>query len=118
MDNHCHLLIETPEANLQEEMPQLNGIYTQKLNRRHARVGHVFQGRYKAVLIDRDSYLLELCRYIVLNPVRANMVQEVSQYPWSSYQATLGTSTIPDRLQTEWLLRQFGKRKSLALYDA
>lgn len=114
MDNHYHLLIEMPEANLQEGMRQLNGVYTQKLNRRHARVGHVFQGRYKAILIDRDSYLLELCRYIVLNPVRANMVQEVSQYPWSSYQATLGTSTSPDWLQTEWLLSQFGKRKSIA----
>ena len=70
MDNHFHLLIETPKPNLSLGMRQLNGVYTQRFNRRHKRVGHLFQGRFKAILVERDSYLLELARYIVLNPVR------------------------------------------------
>ena len=74
MSNHYHLLIETPDSNLAMGMRQLNGVYTQRFNRRHARVGHVFQGRYKAIIVQKDSYLLELARYIVLNPVRARMV--------------------------------------------
>ena len=72
MDNHYHLLIETPTAGLSQGMRQINSTYTQSFNRRHGRVGHVLQGRYKAIIIERDSYLLELSRYIVLNPVRAN----------------------------------------------
>ena len=71
MDNHYHVLIETPEPNLVRGMRRLNGVYTQSLNRRHGRVGHVFQGRYKAILVDKENYLLELCRYIVLNPTPA-----------------------------------------------
>lgn len=114
MDNHYHLLIETPDANLQEGMRQLNGIYTQKFNRLHARVGHVFQGRYKAILVERDSYLLELCRYIVLNPVRAKMVQEAGQFSWSSYQATAGQIACPKWLETDWLLSQLSVRKTTA----
>ena len=70
MENHYHLLIETPRANLSLGMRQLNGIYTQTFNRRHHRVGHLFQGRFRAILVEKESYLLELCRYIVLNPVR------------------------------------------------
>jgi REP element-mobilizing transposase RayT/predicted RNase H-like HicB family nuclease len=87
MDNHYHLLVETPEGNLSFEMRQLNGIYTLRFNRRHGRIGHVFQGRFKAILVERESYLLELCRYVVLNPVRAGMVANAAQYPWSSYPA-------------------------------
>ena len=82
MDNHYHLLVETPDANLSKGMRQLNGMYTQIFNRAHHRVGHVFQGRYKAILIDKDSYLLELSRYIVLNPVRARMVRSAEEWPW------------------------------------
>ena len=70
MSNHYHLLLETPEANLATGMRQLNGVYTQRFNRAHGRVGHVFQDRYKAILVERDSYLLELARYVVLNPLR------------------------------------------------
>ncbi|MGR9108113.1 MAG: transposase, partial [Gammaproteobacteria bacterium] len=73
MTNDYHLLIETPEANLARGMRQLNGVFTQASNRRHRRGGHLFQGRYKAILVDKDNYLLELVRYIVLNPVRAHM---------------------------------------------
>ena len=71
MDNHYHAIIETLDGNLSEGMRQLNGIYTQAFNRRHKRVGHVFQGRYKSILIQKESHLLEVCRYVVLNPVRA-----------------------------------------------
>ncbi|MBD3670659.1 MAG: transposase [Gammaproteobacteria bacterium] len=72
MSNHYHLLLETPDGNLSQGMRQLNGVYTQQFNRTHERVGHVFQGRYKAIIVQKDSYLLELSRYIVLNPVRAS----------------------------------------------
>lgn len=108
MSDHYHLLIETPEANLVSGMRRFNGVYTQSFNRRHERVGHVFQGRYKAILVDKDSYALELCRYIVLNPVRAGMVRQPEDWRWSSYSATAGPSTAPDWLDVGWLLRQFG----------
>jgi REP element-mobilizing transposase RayT len=115
MDNHYHLLVETPEANLAKGMRQLNGEYTQTFNRAHRRVGHVFQGRYKAILIDKDSYLLELARYIVLNPVRAGMVRSAREWPWSSYRATVGQQAKPSWLNTEGLLAGFGRRKSKAI---
>ena len=95
MDNHYHLLIETPDGNLSKGMRQLNGVYTQYSNRRHRRVGHLFQGRYKAILIDGDSYLLELARYVVLNPVRAGMVKGPGEWPWSSYLAMVGKQSSP-----------------------
>jgi glycosyltransferase involved in cell wall biosynthesis len=79
MSNHYHILIETPESNLSLGMRQLNGGYTQRFNKRHNRVGHVFQGRFKGILVDKESYLLELARYIVLNPVRAKMVRKAQQ---------------------------------------
>ena len=80
MDNHYHLLLETPDPNLSRGMRQLNGVYTQRFNRRHGRVGHVLQGRFKAILVDRDGYLLELARYLVLNPVRAGRVKDPGRY--------------------------------------
>ena len=85
MSNHYHLLIETPDSNLSKGMRQLNGVYTQRFNRKHQRVGHVFQGRYKAILVEKDAYLLELARYMVLNPVRAQMVRSAKDWPWSSF---------------------------------
>ena len=85
MDNHIHLLIDTPQPNLSRGMRQLNGVYTQRFNRRHRRVGHLFQGRFQAILVEKEGYLLELARYIVLNPVRAKMVKTPERYPWSSY---------------------------------
>ncbi|CAK0747964.1 transposase [Gammaproteobacteria bacterium] len=112
MDNHYHLLIETPDGNLSTGMRQLNGIYTQRFNRRHRRVGHVFQGRFNAILVERDSYLLELCRYVVLNPVRAGMVSEVAQYAWSSYPAMMGDVATPQWLHTDWLLGCFGSGRA------
>ena len=115
MSNHYHLLIETPDANLSKGMRQLNGLYTQTYNRAHGRVGHVFQGRYKAILVEKENYLLELSRYIVLNPVRAGMVRSVRDWPWSSYRATVGQVKGSKCLNVDWLLGTFGKRKSDAV---
>ena len=112
MSNHYHLIVETPEGNLSAGMRQLNGVYTQLVNRRHGRVGHVFQGRYKAIIVDRDSYLLELCRYVVLNPVRAGMVKHVRQWKWSAYHATIDRDARPDWLHVDWLLSQFGHQRA------
>lgn len=114
MDNHFHLVVETPEANLSKAMRQLNGVYTQAFNRRHGRVGHVLQGRFKAIIVDRDSYLVELCRYVVLNPVRAKITRKADTYPWSSYQATAGLVPTPPFLTVDWLLSQFGKQRASA----
>ena len=114
MGNHYHLMIETPEGNLTKGMRQLNGVFTQWSNRRHKRSGHVFQGRYKAILVDRDSYFLELARYIVLNPVRAAMVKHPKQWQWSSYGATSGTAETLAWVTTDDLLAQFSKRRAAA----
>jgi len=108
MTNHFHLLLETPDANLSKAMRQFNSVYTQAFNRRHGRVGHVLQGRFKSIVVDRDAYLLELCRYIVLNPVRAGMVKEPDKYAWSSYRATAGLAKKPTFLAVDWILEQFG----------
>ena len=115
MDNHYHLLIETPEGNLSRGMRQLNGIYTQAYNRRHNRVGHIFQGRFKAILVEKESYLLELCRYVVLNPVRARTVEKAEDWGWSSYRATAGMSKAVPFLTIDWILGQFGDKKGHAV---
>jgi REP-associated tyrosine transposase len=115
MSNHYHLLIETPDGNLSKGMRQLNGVYTQRFNRCHKRVGHVFQGRYKSIIVQKESYLVELARYIVLNPVRAQMVRSAKDWSWSSYRATSGQTKGPDWLSTDWLLSAFGRRKSNAM---
>jgi putative transposase len=117
MGNHYHLLIETPEPNLVAGMRRLNGVYTQAFNRRHARVGHVFQGRYKSIVVDKDSYGLELCRYIVLNPLRARMVKRVHDWAWSSYCATAGQTSALGWLDVHWVLGQFGGRHPRAAYE-
>ena len=114
MGNHYHLVIETLEGNLAKGMRHLNGVYTQLSNRRHGRVGHLFQGRYKAILIDKDAYWLEVSRYVVLNPVRAGMAKEPGGWPWSSYNATVGTNSAPTWLKVDVLLEQFGQKRSVA----
>ncbi|MDF0676365.1 MAG: transposase [Nitrospira sp.] len=114
MDNHFHLVVETPKANLSKAMRQLNGVYTQSFNRRHGRVGHVSQGRFKAIVVDRDSYLLELCRYVVLNPVRVRRTRKAGTYFWSSHQATAGLVPVPSWLTVDWLLSQFGHQRAAA----
>lgn len=114
MTNHYHLLVETPDANLSKGMRQLNGTFTQAINRKHKRVGHLFQGRYKAILVDKDAYLLELSRYIVLNPTRANMVQALDDWPWSSWRAVMGIAASPSWLATDALLSMFSKQRKTA----
>jgi hypothetical protein len=114
MTKHYHLLIETPDGNLSIGMRQLNGVYAQLFNKRYGRTGHLFQGRYKAILIQKDSHLIEVCRYVVLNPVRAKMVEKPEKpedYPWSSYLPTGGETKPYPCLTTDWVLGQFsGKR--------
>ena len=113
MGNHYHLLIETPDGNLSKGMRQLNGMFTQASNRRHGRTGHLFQGRYKAIVVDADTYLLELARYVVLNPVRAKMVTDPGEWPWSSYRAMLG-GEAPAWLAVDGLLALFADKRTLA----
>ncbi len=114
MGNHYHLVVETPEPTLARGMRQMNGVYTQAFNRRHRKVGHLFQGRYTAILADKDQYLLELARYVVLNPVRAAMVKSAGQWPWSSYRATIGKTPIPGWLTVDALLARFAARRAEA----
>ena len=114
MDNHYHLVLETPEGNLSRGMRQLNGIYTQKYNWKYTKTGHIFQGRYKAILVDKESYLLELCRYVVLNPVRANIVKSPQGWKWSSFRATAGRAKPPQWLTADWILAQFSRSRGRA----
>ncbi len=114
MTNHYHFVIETPEANLSSGMRQLNGVYTQRFNRQYGRTGHVFQGRFTAILVERESYLLELCRYVVLNPVRAGIVRSAREWPWSSYRATAGQASSSPWFIGDWVLSHFGKRRKAA----
>lgn len=120
MSNHYHLMIETAEANLGQAMRLLNGAYSQYFNRRHRTVGHLFQGRYKAILVQKENYLLELRRYIVLNPLRANMVASLDDWPWSSYRYYVANTPPPPWLERNWLLAQFGTRRhqAVAAYQA
>ena len=112
MGNHYHLVLHTREANLSRLMRQINGVYTQSFNRRHRLSGHLFQGRFKAILVDRDSYLLEVCRYVDLNPVRARMVKRPDAYAWSSYRALAGLASRPDWLDAQPLYDQIAPGKS------
>lgn len=114
MDNHYHIVVETLEGNLSKCMRQLNGVYTQVFNKRHHRVGHIFQGRYKAILIQKESYLLEVCRYTVLNPIRAKAVKCPDKWHWSSYRSTAGLEKPHPLLTTDWILGQFGVKTALA----
>jgi putative transposase len=115
MPNHYHLLAETPEANLSSGMRYLNGVYAQRFNRSHARAGHVFQGRFKAIIVDKESYLLVLSRYIVLNPVRVGLVADPGEWMWSSYLATLRMAPKPRFLQPSWILKHFDEERAHAI---
>jgi putative transposase len=114
MNNHYHLLLETPAPTLSAGMRQLNGLYTQRFNHRHGQRGHVLQGRFKSILVDRDPYLLELVRYVVLNPVRAGAVEHPGDWEWSSYRALVGEASSPPFLTTNWILSHFGARRRQA----
>jgi REP element-mobilizing transposase RayT len=109
MSNHYHLLLETPRGNVTAALHDLNTAYTNYFNRRHDRVGHLFQGRYRAILVDKDNYLLELSRYIHLNPVRAGMVRRPEAYRWSSYSSYLYSGSSPQWLRREDVLGRMDK---------
>lgn len=114
MGNHYHLLVETPEPTLSRGMRDLNGVTTQRFNRRHGRTGHLFEGRFKAILVEREAHLLEVARYVVLNPVKAGLARSAAGWTWSSYKATAGLVEGPEWLDTGWTLEQFGRRPSEA----
>jgi putative transposase len=108
MDNHYHLILELPRGNLLKVMHGLNSAYTGYFNRRYGRSGHLFQGRYKAIVVDKENYLLQLSRYVHLNPVRAGMVKRPEQYPWSSYRGYIGNTEENGWVESAWVLSQFG----------
>ena len=103
MGNHYHLVVHTRQANLSRLMRHVNGVYTQAFNRRHDVVGHLFQGRFKSILVDRDAYLLALCRYVERNPVAAGMVDTAQEWPWSSYRAHVCVAATPPWLDSDGL---------------
>jgi hypothetical protein len=107
-DQHYHLLLETPDGNLSQIMRHINGAYTTYFNVKRKRAGHLFQGRYKAILVEFDEYAMELTRYIHLNPVRAGMVALPEEYIWSSYRSYIGLSPAPAWLRQEAILAYFG----------
>ena len=114
MNNHYHLMIETVDGDLARGMRQLNGAYSQYFNRRHDLVGHVFQGRYKAILVQKESYLLELSRYIILNPMRAGIAASLADWRWSSHSYFMRPEGKPAWLETDWLLQRFGADRASA----
>lgn len=114
MDNHYHLLIETPSGNLPQIMRHINGAYTTYFNVKRERSGHLFQGRYRAILVDIDEYAKELSRYIHLNPVRAKMVKTPEEYEWSSYRFYIGEKKPPEWLYRDFILGYFGNKVSIA----
>ena len=119
MSNHFHLVFElTSVDTLSRGLKWLNGTYAQYFNRRYGRVGHLFQGRFRAFLVDKDSYFLEVLRYVVLNPVRANLVETPEQYEWTSYRATAALADAPRWLRVDEVLARFGTdpQQALSLY--
>lgn len=110
MGNHYHFVLQTHQPNLSRLMRHINGVYTQTDNRQHHNVGHLFQGRFKAIVVDRDAYFLEVCRYVDLNPVRAKMVKHPKDWPWSSYRAHTREVEAPDWLGSSTLHRQLSPR--------
>lgn len=114
MGNHYHLLIETPQGNITRVMHYLNSVYTGYFNKEHKRLGHLFQGRYKGFLIEKERYLLAVSRYIHLNPVRAGIVERPEEYRWSSYPAYIGKRKREELLTYEWILGQYSKDEGRA----
>jgi putative transposase len=118
MNNHYHIVMETPQGNLLKAMHGINSTYTGYFNRKYDRVGHLFQGRYKGILIDRESYLLEVSRYVHLNPVRAKMVEMPEEYEWSSYGGYISEVRQLRWVEYSWILSNFGtyRNKAMAKY--
>jgi REP element-mobilizing transposase RayT len=118
MTNHYHLILETPQGNLLKVMHGINGKYTGYFNRKYGRNGHLFQGRYKGILVDRDAYLLQLSRYVHLNPVKAGIIDKPERYVWSSYPGFIGHGEKYEWVEYPWILGQFGpdEHKSMQEY--
>ena len=112
MDNHYHLIVETPKGNLLKVMHGINGGYTGYFNRKYRRVGHLFQGRYGGILVEKDAYLIPLSRYIHLNPVRARVVERPEQHRWSSYRGYIGKEKEYGWMEYSWILSQFGRDRN------
>ena len=110
MNNHYHLLLETPHGNLSQIMRHINGAYTTYFNIKRKRAGHLFQGRYKAILVEADEYVVELSRYIHLNPVRAGAVERPEEYRWSSYNSYIGQHAPPTWQKMDFIIGYFGKK--------
>jgi putative transposase len=117
MGNHYHLVLHTRQPNLSRLMRHVNGVYTQSFNRRHTLVGHLFQGRFKAILVDRDAYLLALCRYVERNPVAAGLVSKPDDWPWSSCRAHMGAVATPVWLDSGGLYGGLLGRPATSLRD-
>jgi REP element-mobilizing transposase RayT len=115
MDNHFHILLETQQAHLSRALQWLSVSYAGYFNRKYHRIGHLFHGRFKSILVDADEYLKQLSRYIHLNPVRAGLVNQPVDYPWSSYPIYAGKEATPEWVETEWLLSQFGSTRKTAI---
>jgi REP element-mobilizing transposase RayT len=114
MDNHYHLVLETPRGNLLKVMHGINSSYTGYFNRKYGRSGHLFQGRYRGILVEKDTYLLSLSRYVHLNPVRGRVVERPERYRWSSYPEYIGKGKESEWVEYAWVLSQFGKDKKRA----
>jgi putative transposase len=110
MGNHYHLILETPRCNLSDAMHYINGVFALRSNRRHGQTGHVFEGRFRSLVIQRESYLMRAARYVVRNPVRAGIVAQAGDWPWSSYRATAGLEPVPRWLHVDWIQGAFGAR--------
>lgn len=115
MNNHFHILLETQRSNLSRALHWFSVSYAGYYNRRYHRIGHLFHGRFKSILVDADEYLKQLSRYIHLNPVRAGLVNQPIDYPWSSYPIYAGKITTSKWVETEWLLSQFGRTRKIAI---
>lgn len=119
MPNHYHLLLESSQAGLSRGMRHLNGAFAQRINRRYASTGHVFEGPYRIELIQSEAHLLEVCRYIPRNPIRANLVARPENWRWSSYRALAGLERRPPFLTTSFVRSLFGRgERALSSYQS
>ena len=116
MDNHYHLLIQAPRGDVSAGMQAIGGAYSNMFNRAHDRTGHVFEGRFGAVLVEHQEHALELARYLALNPVRARVVARPELWPWSSYAVLHSGRRLFPGLHSDWFLEQFGGRECLVRF--
>jgi putative transposase len=116
MDNHYHLLLQSPDGDLSQGMHAIGMGYARMFNKVYERVGHVFQGRFRAALVEHESHAIELARYIALNPVRAGLVARPEDWRWSSYSSFVSEGWLPEGLRSDWFLGQFGSSAAMRRY--